>query len=93
MLGKTSTFKRFRYSPLAQELKAQSHVEKKNYQKVDKGYEIDETINEDDKKSALTNNNKSDPIYDGNQSFYKYCQCNKKYGNLSFESKYCFLAN
>ena len=57
MLGKASTFKRVRYSPLAKELKEQSDNEKKSHQKVDKTYEIDETINEDDKKSTLTNKN------------------------------------
>ena len=36
---------------------------------------------------------KSDPIYDDNQSFYQYCQYNKKSDNLSFGSKYSFLAN
>ena len=56
MLGKASTFKRVRYSSLAKELKEQSDNEKKSHQKVDKTYEIDETINEDDKKSTLTNN-------------------------------------
>ena len=56
MLGKASTFKRVRYSPLAKELKEQSDNEKKSHQKVDKTYEIDETINEDDKKLTLTNN-------------------------------------
>ena len=56
MLGKASTFKRVIYSPLAKELKEQSDNEKKSHQKVDKTYEIDETINEDDKKSTLTNN-------------------------------------
>ena len=41
----------------------------KKYQKLDKVYEFDETINKTDRKPTLKVCNKSDLIYNANHSF------------------------
>ena len=81
--------KRFEYSPLGKELKAQTDIAKKLYQKLDDTDEFDETIN---KKSRLKNYSKSDLIYETNHSFFKYYRDRKKFDNFSFKSTYSFLA-
>ena len=81
--------KRFEYSPLGKELKAQTDIAKKLYQKLDDTDEFDETIN---KKSRLKNYSKSDLIYETNHSFFKYYRESKKFDNFSFKSTYSFLA-
>ena len=44
------------------------------------------------KKTTLKKYSKADLIYDANHTFYKYHDI-KKSNNLSFESKYSFIAN
>ena len=61
--------KRFEYSPLTKKIKAQTDTGNKQYQALNKLYEIDETKN---KKQVLKNCSKSDLIYDSNYRFYKY---------------------
>ena len=46
MLEKAATIKRFEYLPLGKELKAQTDIAKKQYQKLDKIYEFDEKKNQ-----------------------------------------------
>ena len=66
LLEKAAALKRFEYFPLGNELKAQTDIAEKQYQKLDNTDEFDETINE---KSILNNYSKSDLIYDTNHSF------------------------
>ena len=53
---------------------------------------MEQHIYKDDKKTALKKYNKSDLIYNTNQSFCKYSDT-KKFENVSIESKYYFLAS
>ena len=79
MLEETVTIEIFQYSPLGKELKAQTNIAKKQSHKSD------------NTKSILNKYSKSDVIYKGNNSFYKYFCYNKKFDNLSFKSNYSFL--
>ena len=79
MLEETVTIEIFQYSPLGKELKAQTNIVKKQSHKSD------------NTKSMLNKYSKSDVIYKGNSSFYKYFCYNKKFDNLSFKSKHLFL--
>ena len=79
MLEETVTIEIFQYSPLGKELKAQTNIAKKQSHKSD------------NTKSILNKYSKSDVIYKGNNSFYKYFCYNKKFDNLSFKSKHSFL--
>ena len=90
MLGKAATVKRFEYSPLGKELKAQTDIAKKQYQTLDKIYESDETIN---KKLTSKEYNKSDLIYDTNHSFHRCYRDREKFDKHSPKSKYSFLRN
>ena len=45
LLEKLAELKRFEYSPLGKELKAQNDITKKQYKKLDDTKEFDETIN------------------------------------------------
>ena len=58
--------KRFEYLSLDKELTAKTDLAKKQYQALNKIFEIDETIN---KKSTLKNYSKSYLTLDGNYSF------------------------
>ena len=78
MLEKVATIKGFEYSPLGKELKAQTGIGKKQYQKVDNTFEFDKIIKKE--KPTIENYSKSNLIYDTNHSFY-----------LSFKSKHSFL--
>ena len=86
---KAAALKRFEYSLLGKKLKAQTDIEKKQYQKLDDTDEFDGTIN---KNSTLKNYSKLDLIYDTNHSFFKYYHDDKKFDNLSFNLKYSLLA-
>ena len=80
MLEKANTIKGFEYSHLGKELKDQTDIAKrKQYQKLRKSYEFDETIN---KKPALKKYDKSDLIYDGSYSLQKYYCDIKKFDNI-----------
>ena len=61
LLEKSVELKRFEYSPLGKEIKAQSDIANKQYQKLDDADEFDETIN---KKSTLKKHSKWDLIYE-----------------------------
>ena len=63
-LEKVATIKRFEYSPLGKELKSQTHIVKKQYQKLHNTYEFDKIIKEE--KPTLKKYSKSDLIYNGN---------------------------
>ena len=67
MLEKAAALKRFEYSLLSKELKAQTDIAKKQY--LDDTDEFDEIIN---KNSTLKNYSKSDLIYENNRSFKYY---------------------
>ena len=81
--------KRFEYSPLGKELKAQTNIAKKQYQKLDNNFEFDKIIKKE--KPTFKNYNKSNLIYNSKYSFYKYYHDSKKFDNLSFKSNYSFL--
>ena len=57
-LEKVAIIKIFEYSPLGSQLKMQTDIAKK-YQRLDKVYEFDETINKNDRKPMLKKYNKS----------------------------------
>ena len=46
LLEKAATMKRFEYSPLGKELKVQTDIAKKQYQKFDNTYKFDKIIKE-----------------------------------------------
>ena len=73
-------------------MKKQTDIFKKEYQRLDKVYKLDEPINKNDRKAVLKKYNKSNLIYGANHSFYKYHDINE-FDNLFLESKYSFLAN
>ena len=80
---KAATINRFEYSPLGKELKAQTDIAKKQYQKLDDAHEFHEIIKKE--KLTLENYSKSDLIYNSNYSFYKYYPDSNKFNNLSVE--------
>ena len=82
MLEKAVALKRFQHSQLDKELKAQTGNAKKQYQKLDKIYEFEETIN---KKPIFENYSKLDLTDNINYSFYKYYRNNKKFNNYSLK--------
>ena len=77
LLKKASTTKKFEYSPLGKQLKAQTDNAKKKYQKLDNTLEFDKII-------------KSELMYNSKYSFYNY-RNGKKINNLSLKSQYSFL--
>ena len=79
MLEETLTIETFQCSLSGKELKAQTNIAKKQSHKSD------------NTKSMLDKYSKSDVIYKGNNSFYKYFCYNKNINNLSFKSKHSFL--
>ena len=89
LLEKAATMKRFQYSLLGKELKAQTDIAKKQYQKLDDTFRFDKIIKKE--KQALENYNKSNLIYNSKHSFYKYYCDSKKFDSLSLKSKYSFL--
>ena len=70
LLEKTSTIKRFEYLPLGKEIKAQTDIAKKQYQKLDITFEFDKQIKKEE--PTFENYNKSNLIYNSKHSFYKY---------------------
>ena len=90
LLEKTAELKRFEYSLLGKQLKAQTEtLSKKNYHRLANIDEFDKTIKKE--KPTLKKYNMSCLIYITNNSFYKY-YCNRKnVYNLSFESRYSCL--
>ena len=81
--------KRFEYSPLCRDLKAQTDIAKKQYQKLSHTFEFDKVIKKEEPK--FKNYNKSNLIYN-----YKHINIivicdSKKLDNLPLKSKYSFL--
>ena len=64
LLEKAATVKRFEYSSLDKELKSQTDITKKEYQKLGDAYEFDKIIKKE-------NYSKSNLIYDANHSLYR----------------------
>ena len=89
LLEKAAKMKRFEDSPLGKELKAQTDEAKRQYQKFDNTYEFDKIIK---KEKPAFKKYMSYLIYNATHSFYKYYRDIKKFSNLSFKSKYSFLA-
>ena len=89
LLEKAATIKRFEYSPLDKELKAQTDIAKKQYQKLDNTFTSDEIIKKE--RQALENYSKSNLIYNSKLSFYKYYRHSKKFHSVSLKSNYPFL--
>ena len=80
MLEKAATLKRFEYSPLGKELKAQTHFAKKPYQKLNDTFGFDKIIKKE--KPALQSYSKSNLIYSSKNTFYKY-----------YRDSICFYSN
>ena len=59
-LGKAATIKRFEYFLLGKELKAQTEISKKQYQKLDDTYKFDKIIKKE--KQAFKKYNRSNLI-------------------------------
>ena len=70
LLEKIATIEIFQYSPLGKELKAHANIAKKQSHKSDNIYKFDKIIEKE--KPILNKYSKSDLIYKGNYSFYKY---------------------
>ena len=88
VLEKAATIKRFEYSPLGKELKAQTDIAKKQYKKLDNTHEFDKMIKNE--KPVFKLYNTSNLIYDNKYSFYP-CYNTKDFNSLSPKSKYPFL--
>ena len=89
LLEKSAELKRFEYSSLGKEMKAQIDIARKNYQKLDNTFEFDEIFKKEE--PIFKNYIKSNLIYNSKYSFYKYYRRDsKKFDNLSFKSKYLF---
>ena len=70
LLEKVAATKRFEYSPLGKELKKQTSVAEKQYQKFDNAFESNKK--KDDKKNNKRSWTKSDLVYNNYFTFYKY---------------------
>ena len=79
--------KRFEYLSLGKQLKAQTDVAMKQYQKLDDTDEFGETKN---KKSTIKNYSKSDLIMTLTIVFSNIVVIKKKNYKLSFKPKYSF---
>ena len=82
LLEKAATFKRFEYSLLGKELKAQTDIAKKQY--LGDSFEFDKIIkkNNTQKIEQITN-----LIYESKHNFYPYDKI-KNFNSLSLKSKY-----
>ena len=83
LLEKVVTMKRFEYSPFGKELKAQTDIAKKQYQKLGNAYEFGE-------KLQYKKYNSSNLVYNSKHSFYGYYNDNK-YNSYPLELKYTIL--
>ena len=70
LLEKAAKMKRFEYLPLGRELKPQTDIGKKQYQKLDDTYEFDKIIKKD--KPTFEKYNRSHLIYSSKYSFYGF---------------------
>ena len=80
--------KRFEYSSLGKELRAQTDIAKKQYKKLDDTYEFDKIIKKE--KPAFKKYKRSNLIYNRKYSFYEYYNI-KNSNSLSLKSKYPIL--
>ena len=83
MLEKSAAIKR--YSPLGKELKKQTSVTEKRYQKFDKVFELNRK--EEGKIKNKKNRAKSSLVYNENFTFYKYHNTKEFAAKGSFKSK------
>ena len=88
LVEKAATMKRFKYSPLGKELKAQTDIAKTLYQKLDDTFEFDKIIKKE--KPTLKKYDRSNLIYDSKYSLYPYYNI-KHFNSLSLVSKYPIL--
>ena len=105
LLEEAATMKRFEYSPLGKELKAQTDIAKKQYSPLGKELKaqtdiakkqyqkLDDTFGLDKiikkEKPTLENYSKSNLLYDANHSFYRYYRDKKNL--ITFLSNQCIL--
>ena len=80
--------KRFEYSLLGKEVKAQADIAMKQYQKLGDTFGVAKIIKKEN--PVHESYSKSDLIYNSNYS--KYYRVSKKFDNLSFKSEYSFQA-
>ena len=90
LLEKAVTIKRLEYSPLGKELKAQTDIAKKQYQRLDDTHEFGKIIKKE--KPKRENYSKPHLIYNSNCRFYKYYRDSTKFDNHALESKHSILA-
>ena len=88
LLEIAASIKRFEYSLLGIELKAQTDIAKKQYQKPDNTSKFYKKVK---KSPALENYSKWNLIYKINRVCYKHCCDSKKFDRFSLKSKYLFL--
>ena len=69
LLEKDATMKRFEYSPLGKELKAQTDIAKKQYQKLD---DTDELVRMKKEIPTIKTYKRSNLIYNSKYTFYEY---------------------
>ena len=84
MLEKAAAIKRFEYSPLGKELKKQTSVAEKQYQKFNNDFES--IKKEEDKRKSKRSRSKSNLVYNNYFTFYKYHNI-KDFSKRSFDSK------
>ena len=89
LLEKAAGLKRFEYSPLDKELRAQTDIAKKTVSKIRNTFEFNEIIKKE--KPTLENYSISDLIYDSKHRFYKYSCDKEKFTKLSLELKHSIL--
>ena len=70
MIRKAAALRRFEYYPLGKELKAQTDIAKKQYQKLDDTFEFDKITKKE--KPTSKRYTRSNLIYDSKYSFYPY---------------------
>ena len=70
LLERAATMKRFEYLPSGKELKAQTDITKKQYQKLDNIFGFEKIVKKE--RAKLENYSKSNLLYDANHSFYRY---------------------
>ena len=76
--------KRFEYSPLERDLKVQTDIVKKQYQKLENTFELKKMIKKE-------NYGKSNLKYDAYHNFSRYYHDRKKNDKFPFKSKNSFL--
>ena len=87
LLEKAAKIKRFKYSSLDKELKAQTDNAKRQYQKFDNHFEFDKTIKKG--KPTIKKYSRSNLIYSSKYIFYEYYNIN--FNSISFKSEFTLL--